>query len=225
MNRGSQVHQGRKQVVVYGAGDHAKVVLATIEAEGRYEAIGLLDDNKARRGSTVYGYQVLGGREHLIELWNQGVSRAIVAVGDNFKRAELVQLLEEGGFQLVRAVHPTATILRDSCVGKGTMLLGNVWVGADAVIGKSAIASVGVVMGHDCVVGAFAQLCPAVSLGGHVVIGDRSFIGMGATVLPRVTVGRQVVVGANTTVIDDLPDGVTAVGVPARIVERRVMQV
>jgi sugar O-acyltransferase (sialic acid O-acetyltransferase NeuD family) len=221
----SKVHRECNQVVVYGAGDHAKAVLATIEAEGKYEAIGLLDDNEARRGSIVYGYQVLGGREHLMDLRSQGISRAIVAVGDNFKRAELAHLLGESGFQLVRAIHPTATILCDSHIGEGSMLLGNVWVGADVTIGKSAIVSVGVVVGHDCVVGAYAQLCPAVSLGGHVVIGDYSFIGIGATVLPRVTVGRQVVVGANTAVINDLPDYVTAVGVPVRIVKRRTMQV
>jgi len=38
------VPRKRNQVVVYGAGGHAKGVLATIEAEGKYEVIGLLDD-------------------------------------------------------------------------------------------------------------------------------------------------------------------------------------
>ena len=99
------MHREHNQVVVYGAGDHAKVVLATIEAEGKYEAIGLLDDNESRRGIAVYGYQVLGGREQLAELGNRGVSRAIVAVGDNLKRADLVQLLRESDFKLVRAIH------------------------------------------------------------------------------------------------------------------------
>ena len=218
MGEGNRVH---KQVVVYGAGNHAKAVLATIEAEGMYEAIGLLDDDESRFNSTVYGYQVIGGREKLMDLRSHGISRAIVAVGDNFKRAELGQMLGESGFQIVRAIHPTATILRDSHIGEGTVILGNVWVGADANIGKNAIVSVGVVVGHDCVVGDYVQVCPAVSLGGHVVIGDYSFIGIGATVLPRVKVGQQVVVGANAAVINDLPDDVTVIGVPAHIVKRR----
>jgi serine O-acetyltransferase len=47
---------------------------------------------------------------------------------------------------------------------------------------------------------------------------------MGVTVLPGVTVGRNVVVGANAVVTEPLPDWVTAVGVPARIIARRERQ-
>lgn len=216
------MHRGESQVVIYGAGDHAKAVLASIEAEGKYQVIGLLDDDESRHGFAVYGHQVLGGREQLIKLRKRGVFKAIVAIGDNMKRAELAQLLRESGFKLTRAIHPTSTILRGSRIGRGAMILGNVWVGADAIIGENTILSVGVVVGHDCVIGSGAQLCPTVSLGGHVVIGDYSFIGMGATILPRVTVGNKVVVGANATVINDLSNGVTAIGVPARIVEQRM---
>ena len=217
--------RGKNPVVIYGAGDHAKAVLATIEAEGKYQAIGLIDDDESRHGVAVYGHQVLGGREQLTTLRKRGVSRAIVAVGDNLKRAQLVRLLGKSGFKLARAIHPTATILRGSRIGRGAMIFGNVWVGADAVIGENVIVSVGGVVGHDCVVGSCAQLCPMVSMGGHVVVGDYSFIGMGTVMLPGVTVGRQVVVGANTTVINDFPDGVTVVGMPARIVKQRLTQV
>ena len=41
-------------------------------------------------------------------------------------------------------------------------------------------------------------------------------IGTGASVVPGVTIGRRSIVGAGAVVVDDLPPGVTAVGVPAR---------
>lgn len=54
-----------------------------------------------------------------------------------------------------------------------------------------------------------------------IVLGDNVWLGTGAKVLDGVRVGRDVVVGAGAVVTEDLPDGVVAVGVPARAVRRR----
>lgn len=51
-------------------------------------------------------------------------------------------------------------------------------------------------------------------------IGGGTRIGTGAKVLGAVTLGRNVKVGANSVVMLDVPAGATAVGAPARIVER-----
>lgn len=51
------------------------------------------------------------------------------------------------------------------------------------------------------------------ALGGHVDIGP------GARVLGPVRIGDHAVIGANAVVLCDVPDGMLAVGVPARIVE------
>jgi serine O-acetyltransferase len=49
-------------------------------------------------------------------------------------------------------------------------------------------------------------------------IGNNVFIGAGARVLGGITVGDDVVIGANAVVMNDLPSGATAVGIPARVV-------
>jgi maltose O-acetyltransferase len=50
-----------------------------------------------------------------------------------------------------------------------------------------------------------------------VVIGDNVWLGGGAIVCPGVTVWQDTVVGAGAVVTRDLPAGVVAAGVPARI--------
>lgn len=57
------------------------------------------------------------------------------------------------------------------------------------------------------------------------VIGDNVFIGAGARVLGGITVGNGAVIGANAVVIDDVPDGATVVGIPAKVVKVRSTEV
>lgn len=49
-------------------------------------------------------------------------------------------------------------------------------------------------------------------------LGARVDVGAGAKILGRVRIGNGVQIGANAVVLQDLPAGVTAAGIPARIV-------
>ena len=215
------IRRNQESVIVFGAGGHAKVILATIEARGEYSIVGLLDDNEQRHGSPWYGYPVLGGREQLPVLLKQGVSRAFVAIGDNQARAQAAGLLKHSGFRLIQVVHPTATILRGSHLGEGVVILVNAFIGADATVGDNAIVSVGVTVGHDAVTGVCSQLCPGVRLAAGAKVGDSAFLGTGVSVLPGITIGQRAIVGANAVVTKDIPAGATAVGMPAHIIRER----
>lgn len=50
-----------EKVLILGAGGHAKIVAASIEARGKYQVAGILDDDRSRHGTEVYGYAVLAG--------------------------------------------------------------------------------------------------------------------------------------------------------------------
>ena len=65
-----------------------------------------------------------------------------------------------------------------------------------------------------------AQIGPGARLAGEVQVGERSWIGIGASLIQQIRIGCDVTIGAGAAVISDLPDGVTAVGVPARVLPR-----
>lgn len=85
----------------------------------------------------------------------------------------------------------------------------------------------GVVIGETAVVGNDVLLFHGVTLGGttmslgkrHPTVGDRVVIGAGAKVLGAVHIGSDARIGANAVVVKDVPDGATAIGIPAVVRE------
>ena len=82
----------------------------------------------------------------------------------------------------------------------------------------------GVVVGGTATIGDDVTIYQCVTLGGlslkpgkrHPDVLDGAVIGAGAQVLGPITVGRGARVGANSVVVDDVCDGHTVVGIPAR---------
>jgi len=95
---------------------------------------------------------------------------------------------------------------------------------------------VGVVIGETSIIGDDVTLYQGVTLGGvapsidshtqvdqkrHPTLKDDVIIGSGAQILGPIIVGEGARVGANAVVHKDIPAGVTAVGIPARVVMPR----
>lgn len=59
-----------------------------------------------------------------------------------------------------------------------------------------------------------------VGKGGVPSIGNDVYIGTGCKILGSVKIGNNVHIGANAVVLTDIPDGSTAVGVPAKVVKK-----
>lgn len=90
----------------------------------------------------------------------------------------------------------------------------------------------GVVIGETAIVGDDVTLYQGVTLGGtslhkgkrHPTLEDGVIVGAGAQVLGPITVGEGSRIGANAVVVNDVPRGVTMVGIPARAVQQRAKE-
>lgn len=85
----------------------------------------------------------------------------------------------------------------------------------------------GIVLHSDVVMGENCSIGPGVLIGtrglgskGVAVIGNNVYVGVGAKILGKITIGNNVKIGANAVVVTDIPDGATAVGIPAKIISK-----
>ncbi len=128
-------------------------------------------------------------------LWEMGL-RALARGLANF-----------GRFLTGVEIHPQATIGQRLFIDHGT----------------------GVVIGQTAIIGDDVTIYHGVTLGGvgrsdqkgqkrHPTIGNGAMIGAGAQVLGDITVGAHAKVGSNSVVTSDIPDGRTALGIPARVI-------
>lgn len=201
-------------VVILGGGGHAKVVIESLRASGLRVA-AIVDADPTPR--TVLGVPVVGDDLALPGLRGQGLSELFVAIGDNRLRQKLGRKAREQGFVLVNAIHPSAIVSPTAQIGEGVAIMAGVAINADSWVGDLTIVNTGAVVDHDCRLGAACHLGPASALAGGVIVGERAFLGVGARAIPGVAIGADTIVGAGGVVVRDLPDGVLAVGVPAKI--------
>ncbi len=104
-------------------------------------------------------------------------------------------------------IHPGAKIGRRLFIDHGM----GVVVGETATIGDDCVIYHGVTLG--------ATECDDVKR--HPDLGNRVIVGAGAKILGNITIGDDAKIGANAVVLKNIPNGATAVGIPAKILIKK----
>jgi UDP-perosamine 4-acetyltransferase len=213
------------RVVGIGAGGHARVLLDMIRAIGAWEIVGLLDMDERLWGRDVDGVTVIGGDSRLAELYQSGVTHAFIGIGSSGEsgpRKRAFNLVTGLGFRVVQILHPSAAVSPAATLGPGAAVMASAVVNTGSRIGVNVIINTGAIVEHDCVVDDHAHIATGSRLGGGVHVGEGSHIGIGASIRQRISIGRGSIVGAGAVVVEDVPDGMVVVGVPARPLRKRV---
>ncbi len=207
-----------KRVVIIGAGGQGREV-ADILRPG-IDVIGFIDDNLELHGKAIDGLRVLGNWS-----WFEGMDRAdiavICAVGSPELSRRLTMRAESLGLSFASAISPLAYISSGARLGDGVTAFPYSVVNTGTVVESHSILNVGVTVSHDTKIGRYSNINPGAHLAGNVLLAEGCYIGMGANVIQGRSIGAWSVVGAGSVVTRDLPAGVTAVGIPAKIIKTR----
>lgn len=206
----------KKNVVIIGAGGHAKVI-ADIIKKSDDEIIGFLDD-KIENGTIILeNYKVIGDLNNRFAM---AVTKKdvefIIAIGDNKKRAEISH---SPNLKFYTAIHPSAQIGLDVEIQEGTVVMANACINSSAKIGKHCIINTGAIIEHDNIIEDFVHISPNVALGGTVKIGKSTHVGIGSTIKNNITICENCKIGAGAVVVKDIEKEGTYIGVPAKKME------
>ena len=208
-------------LVIFGAGGLGREVLLLVqqlnEAYPTWDVRGFYDDH-APTTPTVAGLPYLGTAADL-NATTEPLAVA-VAVGSPASRAAVVARLTSPRLRFPALVHPRVALAPGQriAVGDGCIIRQGCVLTCDIRLGRFVLLNLGCTVGHDAVLEDFCALMPHANVSGTAHLAAGVYIGTSATIIQGVRIGVEAVVGAGAVVVRDLPAHVTAVGVPARVI-------
>ena len=211
-----------KNLVLIGAGSHAKVLLEIIKEKDDLNLIGFTDKIDTKK---KYGYPIIGTDDVLDNIYSEKKAQfAFIGVGgtgSNKLREDLFSMAKEIGFKFINLIHKSSYYGNDISIGKGNLLNVNTVINPGVKIGNNNIINTGSIIEHDCIIRDHIHIAPGSVLSGGVKVNNLAHIGTGATVIENINIGKNTLIGAGSVVIDDIPDNAVAVGNPAKVIRYR----
>lgn len=198
-----------KQVLLWGSGEVATVLMHLIRETGLFEVVGFcVDDEVWESGMEVNGIEVIKLSEAVAKFPPDkvGIMAAVGFKRLNRVRREVLDKLISLEYKPVSFIHPTAYVSPSVELGRHVLIMPNVVLEPNVKVEENAFIWSGATICHDVKVEKDSFIASGVVVGGGSVIGEGSFLGMNAVVRDHRTIGRRCVVGAGAYVGRDIPD-------------------
>ena len=196
-----------KELIIFGAGGHAKVV-ADLAIQTGYKIRGFLDDHPT--APSCLDYPILGCIEDCL---NFPKADFALGIGNNAVRK---RIMEQFHLNFPILIHPRATVSPFSTVGAGTVVMAGAVINPCSEIGQGCIINTCASVDHDCCIGDYVHISVGAHVAGTVTIRDDAWIGAGATISNNIKIANKCMIGAGAVVITDIRELGTYVGVPAK---------
>lgn len=199
-----------------GNAEGVRLALRINERKNYWKKIFILDDDKSKIGKNILGVEILGPFD-LLENADPNITEAANLVArTTSKRKSAYERISKFSIPIVSLIDPSVDThgveYRDDVI-----IYPNVTFSAAAFIDQGSVAFTGAVVGHGCEVGKFCIIAPGAVLNARIIIEEGVYIGTNSSVLPDLKIGAWATVGLNSGVIQNIPPGATAIGVPAEL--------
>jgi sugar O-acyltransferase (sialic acid O-acetyltransferase NeuD family) len=220
------------ELIVVGAGGFAAEVLWAAEAmnqsaiaAGRsplWNILGCCVYDPSLYPSKVLSYPVLATPQEVAQEREGKFLHYICGIGDNRIREKEVGVVEALGWRPATLIHPSCQIAPNAIIGPGTYVAACSVIAPNVKIGSHVVINIHVSIGHDSTMADFSQACPGSRVLGKCKLERSALLGANATLLPGIELGAEAVLGANSVAVSAVPPRVTAFGLPAKIVKKRL---
>ncbi len=212
---------------VYGASGCGRSLMPVAREHlarlGIQSTIYFIDDS-LREATKINGYPAVDYQT--FKALQSAEKFVLIAIANSQIREKIAHRLENDGMQLW-SVQANNTVMMDQVeIAAGAALSPFVTITSNIKIGKCFHANLYSYVEHDCVIGDYVTFAPGVKCNGNIHIEDHAYIGTGAVIkqgTPNqpLVIGKGAVIGMGAVVTKSVPPGVTVVGNPARILEKK----
>lgn len=207
-----------EKLILIGAGGYAKSVIDSIDYFN-YELVGFVDEytNEDRH----LDIPILAAS--IDELKNPEKYVYFIAIGNNKNRKRWYDTLKKRKLRLINVVDRSAIVSSKATLGTGCFIGKFAVVNSKAVVGNDCIINTRALVEHGCLVSDHVNLSTNTVINGDVEVGTGSFIGSSSVTIGQLKIGEWSTVGAGAVVIENVENGVTVAGVPAKVINKGAM--
>ena len=198
----------KKKIIIFGNGNHAKVVISEINKLKNLKIIFILNNDKE------------------IMNFNKKIDKntyGVVAIGSNYIREKVVRIVKSylPNLKWTTIVSKDALISKNVKIGDGSIINSGTVINTGTIIGKHCSINTGSIIEHDNYFEDFSGTGPGVTTGGNVKVGKRSYLSIGCTVKNNINIGSDSVIGGQSFVNKNCKKGGLFFGVPIKKITKR----
>ena len=181
-----------KNLILIGAGEHARSCIDVIEQENKFRIIGLIDVVE-KIGQKVLGYNVVDCDENL-EKYIGVDNFFLITIGQiksPQKRIEIFNKLKNFNANIATIISPIAYVSKYANIGEGTIIMHHALVNTSAQIGRNCIVNSKALVEHDAVIEDHCHISTGAIVNGATRVGVGSFIGSNSTTNNSTAIARE----------------------------------
>jgi sugar O-acyltransferase (sialic acid O-acetyltransferase NeuD family) len=209
-----------KNLIIIGArgwGREVYDIAKTCINEGaQFTLKGFLDDKYNALDNTSNYPPILSS----VEDYNvQSDDVFVCALGDVYYKKKYIQIITDKGGEFISLIHPTVLIGTNTKIGIGCIIGPYASISCDTQLGNYVTFSVKAAMGHDSTIGDYSHIGGFTNISGFVQIGESVTIHPCCNIIPHRKIGDNSTVGTGSVVLNNVKEGVTVFGNPAKKLE------
>lgn len=205
----------KENILLVGGGGHCKACIDVIEAEDKFNIIGIVD-KKEKSHQRVLGYEIIAYDSDLPKFVKER-DNFLITIGqikDPNRRRELFVFLKELKAEFPVVVAPSAYVSKHASVDEGTIVMHHAFINANADIGKNCIVNTAAIIEHDAKIGDHCHISTGSIINGECSIGSGSFIGSNSVIANNIFIAKYVIIGAGSVVVESIEESGVYTGTP-----------
>ncbi|WP_352404928.1 acetyltransferase [Sporanaerobacter acetigenes] len=210
----------KKNIVIVGSGQHAKVVLYNVICQNKYNVVGFISGCRDDVQKKIYDIPVIGTDDMIDNLiYEYCIKGYILGIGNIKARKKLIEYYDKR-LEPVTIIHPQAVVSSYARIGEGTLIECGCLITPNPVIGRHCVINTMSGINHDNVLEDNVYIASGVTLSGGVEIQENTLIDDGVVITLGKKIGKRCIIGAGSVVTKDIPDDSVAYGIPSKIIRK-----